>query len=752
LFEAARARYAKPSLAEQAMGLQAKSSAQALDFFSNMLARTGYGNPNLAEAAEYPLVRLTFNYWELISLYEGGWIPRRIVDVPAQDMCKAWPSLTSDISPKELTRIDRALRRTNAKNNLLMAMQWGRLFGGAGCLIVVKGHEHDLDQPLDLDDVPVGGFKGLIPFERWSGIHPNTDYCTDLDNPIDFNLPESYEVQASGGHTFKVHASRILRFTGPTVPTPEREAYSMWGISVIEPVMQELKKRDNVSWNIANLTFRANILGMKFPELAQMLSGLGGTQMANQKFEERMMAVNHLISNQSLVPLPKDGGMEQVSYSFSGLGEVYQQFCLDISGAAQIPVARLWGRTITGLGQTGDGDEKIYVERIATDQDVYLRPQLEKLYPVLCASELGEVPDDLDLNFPSLAVPDDKEKAELAKAVVDSVTVALNGGLISPRTAAKELKQSSDKTGIFTNIQDEDIAKLSDEVQSEGELGGDLFGAGGDEPKGGGGGLNPASSPAKALKEDDRVAKERSGPGNPGQEQSGHAQGHPGAEDEGMRRLRELARAADVAPSGLKPGDRISVNGKLLTVREVVHGTKDLFDNPTVQVRFETGEAVPYRTEGDVIVSGKRNQGRGYDADGPQFGDAIDVHGLTCVIETPKGGVRSGDGWSITLPYDYGYIKGVEGSDGDSLDVALGDGSDNGWIYCIDQRRVDSPEFDEHKVFARWPSAKAALDAYAQGHHLGQAMMMDWTPMRPDEFKRWCAEHDMSKPCSERLQ
>jgi len=142
-----------------------------------------------------------------------------------------------------------------------------------------------LDQPLDLDDVPVGGFKGLIPFERWSGIHPNTDYCTDLDNPIDFNLPESYEVQASGGHTFKVHASRILRFTGPTVPTPEREAYSMWGISVIEPVMQELKKRDNVSWNIANLTFRANILGMKFPELAQMLLGLGGTQMANQKFK-----------------------------------------------------------------------------------------------------------------------------------------------------------------------------------------------------------------------------------------------------------------------------------------------------------------------------------------------------------------------------------------------------------------------------------------------------------------------------------
>ena len=107
---------------------------RALDFFSNIAARTGYGSPNLSESAEYPLVRLTFSYWQLISLYEGSWIPRRIVDVPAQDMIRAWPELTSDMDPKDLVKIDRVLRRTNAKNNLLTAMQWARLFGGAGAL------------------------------------------------------------------------------------------------------------------------------------------------------------------------------------------------------------------------------------------------------------------------------------------------------------------------------------------------------------------------------------------------------------------------------------------------------------------------------------------------------------------------------------------------------------------------------------------------------------------------------------------
>ena len=641
---------------ERAIGLRQKTTAQAEDFFSNIMARTGYGSPNLVEGAEYPLVRLTYNYWQLVSLYEGGWIPRRIVDVPAQDMVRAWPTLTSDIDPKDLGRINKVIRRTNTKNQLLTAMIWGRLFGGAGCLICIKGQENELDEPLKLDDIPLGGFLGLCPFDRWSGIYPDSDYETDLSRPRDFNLPKSYSVQATGGQSFKVHASRILRFTGPTVPTPEREAYSMWGISVIEPVFQELQKRDNVSWNIANLTFRANILGMKFPDLASLLSGLGMPSSAGNKFEQRMAAVNHLISNQSLVPLPADGGIEATQYSFSGLGEVYQQFCLDVSGAAQIPVARLWGRTITGLGQTGDGDEKIYVERIATDQDAYLRPQLEKLYPVLCASELGEVPDDLDLNFPSLAVPDDKDKAELGKSIVDSVMVALNGGLISPQTAAKELKQSSTKTNLFTNITDEEIAALSDKPQSEGEIGGNLFGQGGassgesseTSPEHPGiTGLNPASSPSKALKEEDKVAK-----------------------------AKQQAK----------------------------------------------------------------------DSDGPAQGIHF-IHGLTVHVETPKGFTRHGKDWRVVMPADYGYIQDAPGADGDALDAYVGPDPEATYVYLIDQKHLPPQKgFDETKVMLGFPSQATALKAYDAGHHRAKDVLMDWTPMSVEDFKRWLVDRDPKKP------
>jgi phage-related protein (TIGR01555 family) len=693
-------RRVKATPQEKKLGVQ--GTTHAFDYFTNAAARMGFGTPNLAEDAEYELIRFSYDYWRLLTLYRNHWISRRIVDMPAMDMVRSWPKLTSDIEPEDITRIDKALRRTNSKGNLLTALKWARLFGGAGCLIVIKGQEDQLDQPLDLDDIELNSYKGLIPFDRWAGISPSGEVCNDIMRPVDFNKPEMYSVRNEGGESFSVHASRILRFLGPEVPTPEREAQSWWGISALEPVYEEIRKRDNMSWNILSLTFRAQILGMKFPELAQLLSGLGSSQEASQGFEQRMSAINHLLSNQSLVPLPKDGSIESTQYSFTGLSECYQQFQLDISGAAQIPVTRLWGRTITGLGQSNDADERIYEERIAGDQDTDLRPQLEKLYPILCMSELGEVPEDLDLVFPSVRVLDEKEKSELAKTLVDTVTVALNSGGISPQVYAKELKQGSDLTGIFTNITDEDIAKLPDTVQQEGDMGEGLFGEEEGEPQ-----LSPAGSPQKVLREEGK------------------------------------AKAADTAPLDAKPGDRIRVNGKLLTVRKVTRA-ENLLGEPEVHIAFTTGEVVPYRLDGDINVS------RAQDADGPSNGTRR-LHGLDIVIETPKGYQRHGKDWTTTMPADYGYIKGVAGADGDSLDVYVGPES-NGWAYVIDQAVLGGKKFDEHKVLLGFPSAQAALDAYKAGHHRSADVFMDWTPMRADEFVEWTKTHDMKNPCSSEVR
>lgn len=797
---------------EEKLGVRGTSAA--FDYFSNSSARMGFGTPSLGQGAEYTLERFSFNYWSLITLFRNHWISRKIVEVPAQDMIKAWPKLTSDIAPKELTKLDRAIRKTNTKNNLLTSMTWGRLFGGAGGLMVVDGQESELDQPLDLESIGIGAYKGVIPFDMWAGVHPTGAVCTDINRPLDFNKPEMYEVTISGGESFKVHASRLLRFLGPVVPTPELQAQSYWGISVLEPVYEAITKLDNMSWNILSLTFRANLLGMEFPQLDQLLSGLGGSQVANQKFEQRLSAMNHLMSNQSLIPLPKDGDIKAATYSFGGLSDIFQLFQLDLSGASGIPVARLWGRTYNGLGQTGDGDEKIYEEKIASDQAAYLAPQLEKLYPVICMSELGEVPDDLDLSFPSIRVLDEKEKAELAKATADSATVWVNLGVMSQRVAGQELKQSSDVTGFGTNMTDEEVDKLPDTVAQEGELGGDLFG-------GEGAGLNEADSPAKAIKSEMKVG-EGQDPDEPG--------GAKKALAEKAGKKQSAAPAMDALPANIFAGETLLVGGKMLKVAKVVRGTKDLFGEPTVQVHFDNGEVVAYRVaaRAEDAVRYKTSHLRGpsfitqngagrrmESADGSRWaistnrkralanhrfdsvevwtlkrrsdtgvaetfavnrseedarrfvegGAAIDedgpstahegmrlYHGLLVRVETPKGGVRTGKGWRTEMPADYGYIDGVVGADFDSLDCYVGDHPEALNAYVVDQYDLDGRTFDEHKVIFGAHTLDTAKEIYMDGHHKSGKTFAAITPFTMPMFRKWMAEHDMAEPCDPKVR
>jgi phage-related protein (TIGR01555 family) len=686
----------KPSLQAQALGLQAAENARAFDFFSNQLARTGAGTSSLENGTSYDITRWTLNYWAVLSMFETSWVARRIVEAPAQDIVKTWPNVLGEIDPKDLDRMSRAVRKTNTKSQMLEALIWGRLFGGAGALIVIKGHENELDQPLNLDDIQVGAYKGLSVFDRWSGITPSTEMCDDIERPLDVGLPEYYECRsAKGGATFKVHSSRILRFTGPTMPEPEKSAYSGWGISILAPVVQTIMSYDNVSYNALSLSYRAQIIGMRNDDLAGMLSGLGSTAQSSQKFYQRMQDVNELLSNQSLVILPKDGELSKIEYSFSGLSELKQSFQLDVSGAAKMPVSLLWGRTLNGLGQAGDGDERIYEKTVATEANTCLRPALEKLYPVIAASELGEVPADMDLNFPSIRVLTEQEKSELAKTTADTLAVYMNGGVMSPRVVGKEVKQSSDITGIGSNLTDEDIAKLSDEVSSEGEVGGDLFGGaavgeeGGDKPEPPTGGLNPASSPSKALKEEDRVAKAKTSQGG-----------------------------------GNEPGP----------------------NNPQPRgAEAATGHQAPSNR-------GVERPGKAADSDGP--GPEIEVHGLPIVIETPKGYPRHGRDehgkpWQTIMPADYGYLKSHLGADGDSLDCYVGPDKESLWIYCIDQSVLgDRKRFDESKVMLGFSNQATALAAYDAGHHRAKDILLDWTPMTIVEFEKWLAKRNPNKPCS----
>lgn len=439
-----------------------------LDEFVNPLARSGAGMPNLLEATEYPLTRFTQNWQVLNSLYRSHWVVQKIINTIPQDMMKNGYDLQSDINPDQIQKISKIIRQTRLHSKILNGLYWGRLYGGAAGIIMIDGEADRMDEPLDLDRVMPGAFKGLLIMDRWSGIQPSADLITDITDP-DFGMPEYYEVTLPEGQgVIQLHNSRVCRFTGREMPYLEKLAENYWGTSEMEHVFSELKKRDNVSWNIALLTFMANIRVMKMDGMEQLMAYGGEKQQ--EALYNTLEGLNMMLNNNGIQILGKDDSYESHQYTFSGLGEVYDRFMMDVSGACGIPVTKLFGRSPAGMNSTGDADMDNYYDTIEQSQESQLRPVLDKLLPIVCMSALGAVPDDLDYIFNPVRRPSNDEKQSLGSQQTAAVVQAYTAGLVSEKTALRELQGSSKLTGMWTNITDEQIEAASDQPEAAGEM------------------------------------------------------------------------------------------------------------------------------------------------------------------------------------------------------------------------------------------------------------------------------------------
>jgi phage-related protein (TIGR01555 family) len=442
------------------------SHGTALDAFQNLMARLGFGSGNLTEGANYPLTRLTQNYTLMLSLYRSHWIVRKIIDTIPEDMVKNWWEFDGQVGPAHVDRFRKAERKTRTKAAILRALKWGRLFGGAAAVMMVADHEDSLHEPLSLDAVMPGSYRGLLVLDRWSGISPSADRIEDINDP-DFGLPASYTITLKTGGTMRVHASRVLRFTGRDLPAWEAEAEMGWGVSEIEIIYDELKKRDNTSWNISSLIFLANIRVLKMSDLAELLAV--GSQSAQTRLYQVLSAQNRLMSNMGVQLLSKDDDFDTKQYSFSGINDIYESFMLDLSGAAEIPATRLFGRAPAGLNATGESDEQNYYDSLGQKQESQLTPQMDKLMPVIAMSEWGLMPDDLGHRWNPAQTAKADKRAELASKKTSAINESYNSGLISQKTGMRELRAMSDETGMYGTISDEDIKRADESITPRGE-------------------------------------------------------------------------------------------------------------------------------------------------------------------------------------------------------------------------------------------------------------------------------------------
>lgn len=441
---------------------------QAQDSFQNPLARLGFGSNSLLEGTQYPIKRITRDYNLMNSLYRNSWIAKKIINTIPEDMCKNWFSISAELTPEQQDRFDKLEQRTLIKEKIVEGLTWGRLYGGAGALMLIEGHEDRLDEPLELEDIMPNSFKGLMVMDRWSGIYPGIELITDIGDP-EFGLPEFYEIKdINGDIKQKVHHSRIIRFIGRKLPFWEDQTEMHWGAAELEHVFDEIAKRDNTSWNIAALVFQANVLVNKVEGLEQILAI--SDEQVQQDFYNVKTAQNQMRNSSAMMLIGEKDEVTALNYTFAGLNDIYESFMLDVAGACGIPVTRLFGRSPAGMNATGESDENMYYDTISQQQETVLKPKLNKLLPVMFMSEFGKVPDDLGSKFNPIKTPSDSEMAEVVSKKVGAIKDVFDSGIISQKTAMSELHEISYTTNMFTNITDEDIANADDSTNPMGDM------------------------------------------------------------------------------------------------------------------------------------------------------------------------------------------------------------------------------------------------------------------------------------------
>lgn len=445
---------------QQRRARNAANAARTSDSFQNLIARVGYGTANQASAGRYGFSPISRDRTMLEWAYRSSWIAGKAVDAFADDMTREGVDVNCDLPPDQLEELQKEAERLEIWDKLNDTIKWARLYGGALAVMLIDGQ--DTATPLRPETVTKGQFKGLLVLDRWM-VEPSLQDLITEYGP-DFGKPKYYRTVAdtiSGIPNMNIHHSRVVRIDGVELPHWQKMQENGWGQSVLERLWDRLLAFDSSTEGAAQLVYKAHLRTYKVEGLRQIIAAGG---KAFDGLVAQIDAVRAFQSNEGLTLMDVNDEFEAHSYSFSGLSDMLLQFGQQLSGAMDIPLVRLFGQSPAGLNATGESDLRNYYDSIKQNQERRLRTPVGKIYDIMFRSLFGqEPPENMSIVFNPLWQMDDEQKANVANTVATAVGNMFEAGIIDRNTALQELRESSEATGIFSKITDEQIEEAEDE-------------------------------------------------------------------------------------------------------------------------------------------------------------------------------------------------------------------------------------------------------------------------------------------------
>lgn len=402
------------------------------------------------------------------AAYRGSWLMRKVVDIPALDMTRAWRDWQTD--KDSIEKIEAEEKRLQLKAKCKRALILARLYGGGAIFMGTK--DADVSQPIKPESTGQGGLTYLHVFSRWQlTLGPRR-----LD-PADewFGKPEYYMINVDPKEQgVQIHPSRIVEFVGQ--PNPEGSYLQsnlpgswLWGDPLMQSIQTAVNNANLAQDGFAALIDKASVDILKMPGLTTRAS----TPEYETQLLKRLSAGSIGMSNWRMLAIDGEEDWSQLQVHWAGIPQVMGEFMLTVAGAADIPMTRLLGQSPKGLQSTGDGEERDYQSMIKARQDEQLIPALDRIDALLIPSALGTVPSDIYYEMGPLTELSEKDAGLVEFQLSQTIAEYAATGLIPDPALSAIAKNRIIESGRWPGAENafEEFAEepLPNEVESGNE-------------------------------------------------------------------------------------------------------------------------------------------------------------------------------------------------------------------------------------------------------------------------------------------
>lgn len=369
------------------------------DGLQNVVANLGTGRD---KAAHSHYVAGHMSAFELQTAYRASWLAQAIINNPAEDATRKWRKWRAPAD--QITKIEALEKKLQVSARVKDALQTAGLLGGAAIYLNMDGE--DQDKPID----PRKELRSLVVLPCTS-LRP-VEIVRDI-NSVYYGQAEFYRMTTNGekGQVI-IHASRLAVFMGNKVPGDQWLTNSInqgWGDSRLAPALDAVMQYDGTMANMASLVYEAKVDVFKFEGFAEMLANSANDALISRRLSNQaaMKGINGAV----VIDMKDD--YQQKSATFAGLPELVSKQQEGVAGAAGQPVTRIFGRAVAGLSGSGDGDERVYYDRIGHMQADDITPALAVLDEILIAQALGTRPPDVYYTWTPLRQLSESERADV---------------------------------------------------------------------------------------------------------------------------------------------------------------------------------------------------------------------------------------------------------------------------------------------------------------------------------------------------